>query len=206
MTGKIGVSGSGWKLGMVAALLALLTAACAGPRTIADDAPLIAPGHVLTLPTPGDLGRSVQATQMITVRRDGETHVFEGNISVTPDKLQLIGLDALGRRAMNVVWEKSGKITAETASWLPEAVKPGPMLADIVLLYWPEDVVRRILEETGAELVVRPGGRSIMLDGDEIIRAEYLEGGDAAWTGRLRYRNTSWGYEIEVQSAESAAP
>lgn len=196
----------GEKVAGIAAMLltiGMLATGCAGagPKSIANDVALIAPGEVLAMPAPGDLGRSVTATQLITVRRESETYVFEGNVSVTPERLQLVGVDTIGRRAMTILWDKSGRIDAETASWLPDAVKPGPMLADIVILYWPEDVVRRALP-AGAVLIARPGARSVVLDGQEIFHAEYLEGGDAAWAGHLRYRNTSWGYEIEVQSVE----
>ena len=103
---------------------------------------------------------------------------------------------------MTLTWETSGKVTAETASWLPRPIPAGPMLADLVVLYWPEAAVRRALEGSGAALQVRNGGRSVTVDGDEVFHAEYQGNAVPSWTGTLRYRNEAWGYEIEVQSVE----
>nr|WP_298689274.1 DUF3261 domain-containing protein [uncultured Dongia sp.] len=172
---------------------------------VADEAnsPYFAPNHLLTLPQPGDLGRPLEMSQMITVRHDNDVFAFEGHIGVTPERFYLVGVDGMGRRAMSVAWDKSGKITAERADWLPAAVRPGPMLADIILIYWPATVLRPALENAGAVLVDGPTSRSISIDGKEILKIDYLAGGPQATTGRLRYRNSAWGYEIDVQSVEA---
>jgi hypothetical protein len=177
-------------------------AGCASDEAPSETLPMIAPGHLLTLPAPGDLGRSVEAAQLITVRREGKTYVFEGHISVTPEKFLLVGVDGTGRRALTLTWDRSGKVTAETPSWMPRAIPPGPMLADIVVLYWPEAIVRRALKESGATLAVGNGSRTVTADGVDILRADYQDGAGAPWSGKLRYRNDAWGYDIEVQSVE----
>ena len=189
----------GW---LVALVLQAALAGCASDGASPEQRPMIAPGHTLALPAPGELGRSVEAAQLITVHRGDETDVFEGHISVTPERFLLVGVDGMGRRAMTLTWEKSGKVVAETASWLPRPIPPGPMLADLVVLYWPEAVVRRALESSGATLKVQDGGRSVVADGVEVFRAEYQGNAAPSWTGTLRYRNEAWGYEIEVQSVE----
>jgi hypothetical protein len=191
----------GW---FIALMLQAAVGGCASDRPVPEDLPMIAPGHLLTLPAPGDLGRSVEAAQLITVRRGSEADVFEGHVSVTPQRFLLVGVDGMGRRAMTLTWERSGKVSGETASWLPRPVPPGPMLADIVVLYWPEATVRRALEGSGATLKVRNGGRSVIADGMEVLQAEYQGNAAPSWTGTLRYRNKAWGYEIEVQSVELA--
>ena len=160
-------------------------ASCASDQAPLETLPMIAPGHVLTLPAPGDLGRSV-----------------EGHISVTPEKFRLVGVDGTGRRALTLTWDESGDVSAETAPWMPRAIPPGPMLADIVVLYWPEAIVRRALKDAGATLAVGNGSRTVIADGVQVLRAEYQEG--VPWSGKLRYRNDAWGYDIEVQSVELA--
>ena len=179
-------------------------ASCASDQAPLETLPMIAPGHVLTLPAPGDLGRSVEAAQLITIHRENETYVFEGHISVTPEKFLLVGVDGTGRRALTLTWDRSGKVTAETAPWMPSTIPPGPMLADIVVLYWPETIVRRALKESGATLAVKNGSRTVTADGVDILRADYQGGAGPAWSGKLRYRNDAWGYDIEVQSVELA--
>ena len=186
------------------ALMLGVLAGCASDEAPSETLPMIAPGHLLTLPAPGDLGRSVEAAQLITVRREGNTYVFEGHISVTPEKFLLVGVDGTGRRALTLTWDRLGKVTAETAPWMPDAISPGPMLADIVVLYWPEAIVRRALKESGATLAVGNGSRTVTADGVQILRAEYQGGAEAPWSGKLRYRNDAWGYDIEVQSVELA--
>lgn len=186
-----------------AVTLLVLTACAAGPSPDAIDprTPLIAPGVALVLPRPADLGRSVEASQLITAWRDGRAFVFEGRISVTPERFLLAGLDAMGRRAMTVTWTDAG-IQVETAPWLPEALRPGSMLADIVALYWPEAAVRRALAPSGGDLVIGPGGRSVRIAGKEVLRVTQGWPEGAPWIGTMRYSNLAWGYEIEVQSTE----
>jgi hypothetical protein len=179
-------------------------AGCAVPDVAGDaNAPYFAPGRMLVLPKPGALGRSVEVSQMITVRHDKDVFTFEGHISVTPDRFYLVGVDGMGRRAMTITWDRSGKITAESAGWLPEAVRPGPMLADIILLYWPSRALHPALAASGAILTDGPSSRTVSVDGTEILHVDYLAGGPQALSGRLHYRNDAWGYEIDAQSIEA---
>ncbi|WP_374650814.1 DUF3261 domain-containing protein [Dongia sp.] len=175
----------------------LLLAACNGvPSSDEANRPFFAPGHELALPQPAELGRDAEWLQHITVRHDGDAYAFDGRISVTAESFQLIGIDGLGRRTMSIDWNRSGQVNAMRAEWLPPQVRPGPMLADIVLLYWPRDVLRRALQPSGATLREIGKTRIVSLGGKEVLHIDYLGG------GRLRYRNNGWGYEIEVQSVE----
>lgn len=183
--------------------LALTLGGCAAAPLQDLRAPMLAPGRELVLPRPGDLGRKVEAVQLITGRHGEQTFVFEGHLSVTPEKMLLVGLDTLGRRAMTVTWTDAG-VEVETAPWLPPSLRPGSMLADLVVLYWPEAAVRRALAAGGGELVQEPHARTVRLDGKELLHAEYSWNTGGPWTGTLRYANRAWGYEIEVQSQEAA--
>jgi hypothetical protein len=181
----------------------LLTACAAGPAQPPRNAIRIAPDLDLTLPRPGDLGRSLDATQLVTAHYGDQTMVFEGHISATPAKFLLVVVDTLGRRALSVTWNDAG-ITYEAAPWLPPAVRPQNMLADIVMLYWPETVVRRALANSGGQLVVAPGSRSVLMAGQEVIHADYLPvAGGEIWVGNSRYRNLPWGYDLDIQSVLS---
>jgi hypothetical protein len=192
------------RLSFAAIAALLLASGCATmDRKPPDTLPMIAPGHVLALPQPGDLGRSVEATQLITVHRGGEVHAFEGHISVTPERLLLVGLDGMGRRALTLTWDKSGKVSGQTAAWMKDPVPPGPMLADLIVLYWPETSVRAALAGAGAALVVRSGSRSVVVDGAEVLHVDYQGSARPSWSGSLHYKNDAWGYEIDVQSVEA---
>ncbi|WP_372395056.1 DUF3261 domain-containing protein [Azospirillum sp. HJ39] len=185
--------------------LAFILGGCVAAPGPDSRAPMLGPDLRLALPRPADLGRNVEAAQLISGRHGDRTFAFEGHISVTPEKMTLVGLDTLGRRAMTVTWTDAG-VDVDAAPWLPPEVRPGAMLADLVVLYWPEAVVRRSLAPIGGELAQEPHARTIRLGGKEALHAEY--GWNAAgpspgpWTGTMRYTNSAWGYEIEVQSQE----
>ena len=152
---------------------------------------MVAPGITLALPAPGELGRQEDAVQLVTARRDGESFVFECRLSVDAERLLLAGSDSMGRRAMTVTWGQ-GAIAVERADWLPDTLRPENILADIVLLYWPEDSVRRGLR--GAALTQTPQERRI----GEAVTISWAAD---PWNGLSRLVNGPWGYEIEVRSA-----
>lgn len=188
---------------LVLLLFAVLLTACAGPVQPSDNVIRIAPNLDFALPRPGDLGRNLDATQLVTAHYGDQTIVFEGHISATPAEFLLVVVDSLGRRALSVIWNDAG-ITYVAAPWLPSTVRPRNMLADIVVLYWPEAVVRRALARSGSSLVVAPGSRSVFMAGQEVIHADYRPtAGGEIWTGDLRYRNLPWGYDLDIQSVLS---
>ncbi|MGE5545924.1 MAG: DUF3261 domain-containing protein [Solirubrobacterales bacterium] len=176
-------------------LLALLSGCAAAPATV--DAVPVAPGVTLRLPEAAELGRSVDAAQLVTARHGEDVFVFEGRLSASPEGLVMVGTDPLGRRAMTIRWAQ-GRMAVERAAWLPDGVRPENVLADIVLLYWPGAALRQALAASGAVVEDGPQRRSVRLDGRELIAVSY-EDGDR-WNGTARLDNLSWGYQIEVRS------
>ena len=160
----------------------------------------ISPDLTLTLPRPGDLSQSLEASQLVTARYGAQSFAFEGHISATPERFLMIGLDSLGRRTMTITWTESA-ITYEAASWLPAQLRPENILADMVLLYWPELSVRSALAPSGGAVTVSPGRRIISRNDQPVVVIEYEAGDDgSSWSGRLRYRNLAFNYEMDVQS------
>ena len=187
-------------------LTVLLLGACAQrmAETPAASGVLIARDLSVVLPRPSDLGRSVQVTQLVTARYGNDTYVFESHIDATPERFLMVGVDSLGRRAMTVTWTDAG-MTADVASWFPSSLRPENILADMVLLYWPEAAVRQSLLLAGGELVSGPRWRSVRKDGKEIVRIEYEPTAeDSPWSGKLHYRNIAWNYVMDVQSVSGA--
>lgn len=176
---------------IIAAFLSLLTlAACAAP--VPGNAPvMVAPGVTLALPAPADLGRSIDAMQMVSARHGAEIWVFEGRLSVRPDEVRLACLDGMGRRALTVAWT-GARLEVERAPWVPDTLRAENILADIVLLYWPEQVVRQSLH--GAALHQDGSRRDI---GDAVA----ISWAGDPWNGSARLHNAAWDYELNVQSA-----
>jgi len=170
------------------------------PVTPDPNALLIGPGQRLNPPRLADLGRRIVATQLITLRGYGQTFVLEVNLGVTPERVTLVGLDAMGRRAITITWTDQN-VSAETAPWVPEVLRPGSMLADIILIYWPETAVRRALP-VGGEVLQEARGRTIRVNGKDVLHVDYGWEAGARWNGTLRYANFAWGYDIDVQSSE----
>jgi len=163
---------------------------------------LIAPNLTFTMPTPADLGRSVEVTQLVTAHYGDQTFAFEAHIGATPQHFLLVGLDLLGRKLMTIDWTKD-QISYETAPWVPSQLQPENILADIVLLYWPEAIVQKSLVKSGGKLITKSGVREILFDGKKVWQANYQTKikGDT-WSGQLNYRNLEWGYNFNVQSME----
>lgn len=187
-------------------LAAALLAGCASSAGLnrdpaRDTAAFLAPDLRLDLPDPAAMGRSVEAVQMVTAHHAGDTMVFEAHLSMTPERVLLVGVDATGQRLMTVTW-RGTQITVETAPFLPKEVRPGAMLADLVALYWPADAVRQALRQSGAELSVDATSRIVRLHGRPILEAVYRGGSANPWQGGLHYRNLAWGYEIDVETLQ----
>ncbi len=85
---------------------------------------------------------------------------------------------------------------------MPAFVVPKGLLADLVAICWPENVVRTALESSGATLVVQNNERIVLAHGRETMRAMRNWDPQASWTGRLSYRNVRAGYTVDVQSVQ----
>jgi hypothetical protein len=179
----------------VVLLVGLLLAACAGPvRTVETVA--VAPDILLAMPSPGELGRPVDVMQLVTARHDGEVFVFEGRLSADADSVLLVGTDTMGQRILTIRWTE-GRMEVDRAAWLPRSVRPENVLADIILVYWPDASLRRALAPSGATLESSAGARVIRQHGNDIIDVRY-EG--QPWSGVAHLKNLAWNYEIEMRS------
>ena len=183
--------------------LVLMVASCAthsaGP--VADKVQ-VAPTLTLVMPRPVDLGRTFEVSQLVTAQYGDQTYVFEGHLSAKPDRFLMIGLDTTGRRALTITWTDSG-ISYEAAPWVPAKLRPENILADMVLLYFPDAVIGKALAGSGGTVTTSASQRVIEADGKEAITADYQPAvsGDP-WSGHQHYRNLAWGYELDIQTAE----
>lgn len=164
----------------------------------------IAPDLALTLPRPADLGQSVEVMQLVTARYGTQTYAFEARVSATAEQFLMVGVDSLGRRAMTITWSDA-MISYESAPWLPPQLRPENVLADMVLLYWPEATVRRALAPSGGDVVAAPGRRTITKAGEPVVQIDYGPSADGSpWASTLRYRNLAFQYELDIQSVRSS--
>ncbi len=186
----------------ISAMLFLMVAlaGCATDREREHGAEaMIAPAVRFVIPGPQVLGYRVTADQMISAHYHGDSFVWEAHIDVSPEKLEIVGLDAFGRRAFTMRW-RGDALFYEAAAWLPAAIKPGNVLADIAILYWPQAAVEAALASSGATVATTASGRSIAIGGAEIVHVDYDDAGARDWNGTARLRNLAFGYQLDIQS------
>lgn len=181
-------------------------AGCSKPHPPSDIVSLT-PGVSLRLPDPGELGRPIEVAQLVQATYQGHDIAFEGQLSVTPERILLAAIDPLGRQAMTVRWAERS-VSARVADWFATAPRPENMLADIMLIYWPADPLRRGLsgatleEEPGKQGPGKAGPRQRVIRDSQrpLIQIDYT--GADPWNGATRYRNLVWDYTLRVRSAE----
>ncbi len=156
----------------------------------------------LRLPPLRSLGQNVEAMQLVTATRGDERFTLEVRLSINEDRLLLAATDLTGRRVMTLRWSDTA-ITFDRVEGTPDAIRPEAMVADLVLLYWPEAEVRAVIEPDG-EVIDGPYSRVVRRGGREVLRARYDWEPGASWNGVTQYRNAAWDYEIEIQSRELA--
>ena len=174
--------------------IALQLAACSTPPAINSQAVPVAPGVNFSLLSPADLGRPIDAVQLVTAHHGSDTFVIEGRLSVTPDQILMVGTDPLGNRIMSVRWSNH-ILTVDKASWVPDILHPENILADVMMTYWPEASVRHGL--SGASLEATPE-RHIQTNGKDVVVISY--DGDP-WSGTTHLKNLAWDYQIDVKSS-----
>jgi hypothetical protein len=164
---------------------------------------MVAPGIVFSLPPPAALGRSVDAVQMVTAHYRDQTMVFETRISVDSARLLVVGTDMVGRRAMTIEWT-GDDLKVDVAPFVPPELRARNVLADIMLVHWPESAVRIALAQGATLRDTGPGHRRIDAEGRDMISIDREEGESGSWSGRWTYRNIAWGYELDIQSRQAA--
>jgi hypothetical protein len=159
------------------------------------------PGAFLDRVRPADLGRTVDAVQLVSVSRDSAAFTIEVRLSVRAQQLRFVAQDMIGQRLMTVLWNGTD-VVEERSPYLPAFIVPKGLLADLVAICWPERVVRQALESSGSTLSTQNNERIILAGGRETMRATRSWGPQGPWTGRLSYRNVRAGYTVDVQSVE----
>lgn len=157
----------------------------------------------ITLPSPREFGQTIRVLQLVTARHQNENYVFESRLSISPERLDLIGIDLLGRRALSLSAGDTG-IEATRAPWLPDFIRAENVVADIIIIYWPAEILQKHLRDSHAELKVEKQRRAISVAGRDVIQVEYDASPDASLPRLVRYRNFDLGYELQLRSVAVA--
>jgi len=144
------------------------------------------------------------ADQLVVAKYRDQNIAFEGHVIATPERVFIVATDTLGRKAMSITWTDES-LTWDVASWVPSQLRPENVVGDFALMFWPEQVIGESLSGTSATLKTGPGFRAISLADKELVRIDYAPPDNAdPWMNHVSYANRAFGYELDIQSVESA--
>lgn len=145
--------------------------------------------------------KTIEAEQLITANYSDQTMTFQGQVSLTPNRLYMVLYDPFGRPGITIEWS-SYHIDYAKSSAVPKKLNPENILADFVIMNWPVKSVRQLLVSSGAEVHEAGNHRQIMKDGKVIIDIEYSSPSKKSLVeGRITYHHVVWGYTLNIQSA-----
>lgn len=119
-------------------------------------------------------------------------------VSVTPDRLSVIGLTPVGQRLFTFAWD-GHQVSAEKAPLVPDDLDAGRLLSDLQLVLWPLDALVPLWSAAG--LVVSsplPGLRRVQR-GDQLVAEVHYTEADA-WHGRTWLVNFEFDYSLMIDS------
>lgn len=163
-------------------------------------------GATLTLPDQPWLEDTViNVTQQVSAKWKNPTPqsgqdraTFIARIAINADRVKITVLDDLGRRALDIDWTENA-LDITTADWVSGMVDGRRLLADMVMTYWPVDVVRSAL---GTDLSISETGNKRMIktqkDGDIFMQINRPDGDP--WQGQATLRNLALGYDLAINS------
>jgi len=147
---------------------------------------------------PDTLGGSRDAQQILRAAFGAREATLRSVVSVSPQKIEMVVLSALGQRAMSLEWN-GHDWKVETAPMVPSTLRPEWLVADLQLALWPLPVLRAAYQPAGWE-VSEPGGgvRRLRRDGKLVAEVAYAD--SDPWHGRYWISNFRYGYALAVQA------
>jgi hypothetical protein len=168
----------------------------------------LADGLEFTLPAaPWDEDETIDVAQQVEATWNNQTQsgttTFQGRINIQPDHARIIMIDDLGRRAVEIDWTAQ-EIIIQKANWLPQGFDAKRLLADIVMTYWPLDIVENSLPDN---MSVRDGlgERTIRLDDTGRKYATIERPIRDVWQGQTTLENHHFKYRIKINSIRTGA-
>ncbi len=152
----------------------------------------------IELPLPQELGRTVNLSQQVTVEFEGQVNDMLLVMDVTVDEVNMAALTPFGARLFSVTYQPP-LIETEVSPLLKKRVKPEYVLADLMLAYWPIEVIHKYLDRAGLSIADNNREtRVISLGNKIIISIEYGAGSDRL-RSKVTYHNLKRGYSMTMQ-------
>jgi hypothetical protein len=184
---------------MSAAVLSILVAGCATTTESSQAHIDVAPNVTLRLPIRQPFGDGANAVQLVQATYKDRTETFQAIITSKGDSLTFVMTLPNGPRIMSFEW-RGAKLTSKSESIAPRGITAEHMLADIIAIYAPAEIVNSSLD--GGKLSVQPDGtREIRSAGNLVIRVRF-PGGDpkTPWKGQAVLQNLAFEYRLDINS------
>jgi hypothetical protein len=180
----------------VLATVLILLAACAGEHPNNENIQILAPGVTLTLPQTQPFGERADAVQLVQARYRDQHQAFQSVIETAGQRFTVLMTVPSGPRIMRIDWGDDSVMTRkETIA--PANLSPERILADLMLVYAPSDVLRKAIAG-GTLVIMDERTRKVLMDGREIV-AVVRPSGDP-WDGHATLVNSAYDYALDIQS------
>ncbi len=136
---------------------------------------------------PWDLpdGQTREVVQLLDGRYGDKPFTLQIRLSMREDKMLIAGVDPLGRRAFDILWDDAG-VRAVKADWISEELNAVDILKVIVATYWPEnDPMQEKVRDRAGNLEIN-----------------YQSRRDNAWNETVQISDSEVGYVMTIVSYE----
>jgi hypothetical protein len=183
--------------GVLAVCLLALLSACASGRHEDGNMQALAPGITLRLPDAPSFGATANIVQLVQARYGNQRQTFQSAIESGAGQFTVLMTVPSGPRIIRIDW-RDGSVTAKKETIAPANLSPERILADLMLVYAPSDILRAAL--VGGTLNVAEAGRTrkILKDGHEVISVTRPAGD--IWSGHATLTNLAYDYALDIQS------
>jgi len=149
--------------------------------------------------SPDSLGRSVRVKQVLHAAFDGHTVDLQCVLTVEPQRVSIVGLNALGLRAFTIGYDGT-RIDEQRAPQVPAAVGGTRLLDDVQLVYWPLPALQAVLVPAGWTVVEPFAGTRRLLRGESLV-AEVHYADQDPWSGRVWLVNFENRYSLSIETS-----
>ena len=169
-------------------VLALAACAAGGRRQRAMDA--------FTLLPPNSLGADISVFQQLELQSGGSNRLLQLALDVDSEHLQLVVMDALGRRLATLSWQQGDyRVQREPAA--PRDIPYRDLLISLQMIFWPIETLNESNRASGWHFE-QQRQRTAWYHKRQAARIDSQL--DSPWSGRAHYLDLIDGHQLALQS------
>ncbi|WP_428773792.1 DUF3261 domain-containing protein [Vibrio sp.] len=172
---------------------------CASQPTVSQAEVTIAPDTHIPLPSPGQLGYSLTASQLLSAKWPGQTAGQQLPVQLQVDQhgLILAGFSSWGTRILSLQYQNGiidSDVMAGLSSQLPE---PQQILFNLMITLWPQSAWEGPLNTVSWRLIDEANRRLVFNEtGETVIEIRYAN--PQRLTGEIEFFHHQLNYQISI--------